>query len=176
MDPDGFSKSVYELFPGSEETELGKALYSLGNIIHEGEVSEPELIESLANDFQVKNGKSIGENLQLILSNFSQLKHVFKAYSLQKQAERILTKSAVYTDVRFCFEEDLDNWKADHGIIINIIHNLKLEFLSNEGKSEEIFFGLDYEDLNNIIEAAQRALKKEEAIKKQYSKEVSWFN
>jgi hypothetical protein len=173
MDPDGFANSVYELFPSAEKFDLAQAIYSLGSILNRENVKQHDLVLSLATDFEDKKNKSIQDNLQLILADTDQLKHIYKAYSLQRQAERILTKSSVYTDVRFCFEEDLDNWKADHGVII---HNLKLEFLSSEGKPEEFFIGLDHEDLNNIIESAKRALKKEEAIKKQYSQEISWFN
>lgn len=173
MDQDGFSNLVYEMFPTAEKFDLAQAIFSLGKILNEIDITVDDLISSLAKDFQLKTDKLIEGNLEWVLGDLTQLKHIFKASSLQRQAERIFTNSAVYTDVRFCFEDNLDNWNADHGVII---HSLKLEFLSSEGKQEEIFIGLDKDDLGKLIETAQRALQKEEAIKKQYSEKISWFN
>jgi len=174
LDSEGFSNSVYELFPDSTSVDLGPAIFSLGPILINENLLTPDLAESLISDYKKqKGGQDISENLLAVFNGIGQLVHIFKAYQLQRESERVLSSVRILTDTRFCFDEDLEKSKPDHGIVL---HHLKLEFTSKGIKPRSLFFGLDRDDLKELISAAERALAKEDRIKTQFPKDFSWFN
>jgi hypothetical protein len=128
-----------------------------------------ELTAGLSKAFQERNqGKITDEetqqlkrNLLIILKNGDNLKKTYKAYQLFSENARIYRNSRVMTDIRLLFNDEPDS-NPRSGLIV---HQVKIEFVENE-EPKSFFVSLDREDLINLSENLQRALKKEESIKR----------
>jgi len=128
-----------------------------------------ELTAGLSKAFQERNqGKITDEetqqlkrNLLIILKNGDNLKKTYKAYQLFSENACIYRNSRVMTDIRLLFNDEPDS-NPRSGLIV---HQVKIEFVENE-EPKSFFVSLDREDLINLSENLQRALKKEESIKR----------
>ena len=99
-------------------------------------------------------------NLFLLFENADNLKKTFKALRLFTQSAFNYLDSSVITDVRPLFNDDLESTPTC-GVIL---HQLKIEYEENdEGKS--FYVSLNRDDVSELIDNLQRALKKEEVIK-----------
>lgn len=119
-----------------------------------------ELYEGDLNSQQFKSLKS---NLFLILSNSQNLKLTFKAIELAHESENVFRTSKVLTDIRLIFNEDTND-KERHSIIL---HRLHINFRKNK-KPDDIYLTLDLNDLQDLKNVIDRAIKKEEALREDY--------
>lgn len=156
------------------EAEIAQTVYSFGGILISKKAGEDikDLAEALAYAFAEKKGDSFSDvaianlarNLHIILENASNLEKTFKAMQLLSANANIYRDSKIFTDIRLLFEEDVES-ATRCGVIL---HQLKIEYSHNE-EPKTLFICLDNEDLSGLIESLQRAIKKEESIKKNQS-------
>lgn len=130
---------------------------------------EKEIEKDLYQSFLESSDISVVEELfnkiiLQLLDNSKSLILFLKRGFLKGNNERTYLDSEVITDVRFIFDTDLTA-KERRAIIL---HNLKIEV--NEGSDDQdIFITLDIDNLINLKNSIDRAIKKEELLKSDYS-------
>jgi hypothetical protein len=87
-----------------------------------------------------------------------------KALQLLFESRRHIVGSRVLTDARPIFGEDAT--QAPLAAIIT--HTLRLQFHESEG-SRELFFSFDTQDIASLIEALNRALEKDDSIRRYFA-------
>lgn len=170
-----------ELHPGSNaekfENELkkagisvkgvttSKALFSLGQLLLKSAEPLEDLVRNITDSIVDKNGEMDGEllenNLLIILKNAGNLKKTFKIYQLLSENAHTYRSAKIVTDIRLVFGDNLEN-AADSGVII---HQLKLEYLKDNHK-QSFFISLDSGDVQRLLETLNRAIEKENCIKR----------
>ncbi len=115
------------------------------------------------NDINDKDLSLLKNNLEVILSSAHNLEISIKAYRLTRESSNVYRKSKVLSDIRVVFEKELDN-KNRKAVLV---HNLHLQY-SNNSENKEFFVALDLEDLKEIKEKIDRAIRKDEIIKNDY--------
>lgn len=150
------------------------AIFSLGALLADKTgVDTTELATGLTDafleqkhgEFADEEGQQLKRNLLILLENGDNLRKTYKAYQLYSDNIRIYRDSRVLTDIRLIFNDELDS-NPKSGLIL---HQLKMEYLENE-ELKSFFVNLDSEDLVTLSENLQRALKKEESIKRNHDK------
>lgn len=136
------------------------------------EDSAEKLSEKLATSFKEKHSRDITErdflslknNLEKILSACNNLEFSVKAYTLKRESINIYSKSKIVSDIRIVFNKTMDskNRKAV------LIHNLHITYISNS-KNKNFFAALDLDDLKKLQEQIERAIKKDDLIKREYT-------
>jgi len=94
-----------------------------------------------------------------------------KAYDLLMEYEKTYVKSRIITDIRPVFSDDVDG-DVEMGVIV---HDLKIEYHKGRSTHEEIHIALDCNDLRELKERILRAEKKEKAIKRNFSNNISFL-
>lgn len=157
---------------GKRIPDLDETLLSFGSLLVDQDGADvTELAKDLANAYAEKIGEvSVDEserlqnNLRSIFESADSLKKTFKAYYLFTNNDHIYQNSNVVTDARLLFNDSLED-QPTCGVIV---HQLKLEYAeSNRRKS--FFVSMNREDLVELNETIQRALKKEEIIRNNQS-------
>lgn len=98
--------------------------------------------------------------LEKLLSFDQTIGNAFKALQLLSDYDKILFESKIITDVRPAFN-DKDNISTDTALIV---HNLKIGYHKND-RQKEMYLALDSNDLNELKNNIERAMKKEREIK-----------
>ncbi len=157
------------------ESPFAETIFSFGGILANKKAGEDirELALSLTNAFKEKNeekvsdttAEQLNQNLLTILKNAENLEKTFKAIHLLSSNAHIYRDSVILTDIRLLFEDEVEN-APKCGVVL---HQLKIDYVENE-KLKSLFVCLDNDDLNGLIENLQRAIKKEESIKKNQDK------
>ena len=153
-------------------TELVRTVTSFSELLEEENVkysdvadrlalSYNELSEGALSDFEID---SLKNNLITIFGSYKNLLSNLKARDLIQENDNNFHASKIVTDLRIVFNKDLEN-KKRHGIII---HRLHIEY-RREKKINEIYLSLDMDDLKQLREGIDRAIKKEEVIKNDYN-------
>lgn len=104
--------------------------------------------------------KRLNENLLIIFESADNLKKTFKAFYLFTENDKLYNNSRVITDMRLLFNDEIES-PPGCGVIL---HQLKIEYMEN-GKRKSVFVSLNRDDVRELSENLQRALKKEEVIK-----------
>jgi hypothetical protein len=105
--------------------------------------------------------ESVKEFLTKALALDDTLGVVAKGITLLRNSERILMDCKIVTDFRPIFREALD--EVPRAAVI--VHNLRLTF-QKEGETDSIYIGLDRSDLETLKACVERALEKENGLKK----------
>lgn len=108
-----------------------------------------------------KNIKSFQEFLKKMLSLHDSLGVRAKAYRLLPDQQHLFIRSEIYSDIRPVFRPDNPDLKPSAAVII---HSLKITYRES-GKTQEIYLGLDSEDLQKLHDTVERAIKKHETLK-----------
>lgn len=123
--------------------------------------------DQVANDFVDALGRTGNENLKRdyarnyllrILSIGGSTTATIKATETAIDRDKILTNTEIITDIRPIFDRDNIN-----GLVV--IHTLKVEYRDERGKSNEIYFALDRDDLKNLRENISLAESRENSVK-----------
>lgn len=85
-----------------------------------------------------------------------------KAYRLTPEHQRLFIRSEIYSDIRTVFRPADPDIKPSAAIIV---HSLKITYRES-GRKQEIYIGLDNEDLQELSATVGRAIKKHETLKK----------
>ncbi|MDZ4707915.1 MAG: hypothetical protein SH818_05885, partial [Saprospiraceae bacterium] len=113
---------------------------------------------------------SLKNNLLEIFSNSNNLKLTLKAIKVGVENENLYGEASIISDIRLVFNDELEE-ATRNGIIL---HRLHINF-RNKRKEDEIFLTLDLQDLKNLKENIERAVKKEEIIKINYSQNINFI-
>jgi hypothetical protein len=85
-----------------------------------------------------------------------------KAGHILTQHERIFVTAGILTDIRPIFHQDV----ADKPEAALIIHMLRMTQRDNQGEFSDEYFALDSNDIRKIKSLIERAIKKEDTLKK----------
>ncbi|MCW3106505.1 MAG: hypothetical protein JWQ09_1011 [Segetibacter sp.] len=148
-----------------------ETIISFGDLIEKedfnAEITATALAESFKDlskeDLNPKEFKSLKSNLFLILSNSQNLKLTLKALELAHESENVFRESKIITDIRLIFNENLND--KDRNSII--LHRLHISFRKNK-RPDDIYMTMDLNDLHDLREIIDRAIKKEEVIREDY--------
>ena len=155
-----------------EADEMVRALftiYALMDTSHESIDSVAALLLDTFKGFDEKKIKqatpdkflSFQDFIKNVLSLHDSLGVRAKAYRLQPEHQHLFIRSEIYSDIRPVFRPD--NPDINPSAVV-IVHSLKVTYRES-GKKQEIYFGLDNEDLCELRDTVERAIKKHETIK-----------
>lgn len=103
--------------------------------------------------------ESFVENLKRLLTKETSIEVTGKASTLQAEQERVFTDARILTDLRPIFAADVDVGAT--AMMIN--HTLRITFATMD-RVEEIYLGMDMDDLKALRTAITRALKKHKLL------------
>lgn len=149
-------------------------LYSLGNFrLSEDGFSIEELTNAISESyFEQSVNRNIltqeqRDRFKWILSKFfsvsDNLTVSFKAFQLMAEKENVMRDNRIVTDIRLLFKEELTDTPRQ-GLVI---HQLKIE-AEDTGETISHFFSLTSTDLEKLQVQINRALEKENLIRKDY--------
>lgn len=84
-----------------------------------------------------------------------------KAYRLMPQHQHVFRRSEIYSDIRAVFRPDKPEIKPSAAIIV---HSLKIDYYEDY-EIKALYFGLSYNDLYQLKNTVERAIKKHECLK-----------
>jgi hypothetical protein len=164
---DSFIKSKLKIKDSKEIVQTISSFVQLATSKNEYETLTVKLSNSFKElyspDINEKDFNSLHYNLSEILKSSVNLNLSAKAYNLLRENQNVYSKSKVISDVRIVFNDDLES-KERHSILV---HNLHIKYRS-EKQNKEFFLSLDLDDLKDIQEQIERAIKKDKLIKKDY--------
>jgi hypothetical protein len=124
-----------------------------------------EISKALQGESSIKLSNKVINQLQKRLSDFLEIRGPLeiasKAANLIMEHENIFSNSRVLTDLRPIFKPEIEDGIG--GALIS--HILRISYKNING-SQESFFALDLGDIQQLLEQLERALEKEESLKK----------
>lgn len=149
--------------------EIVKTIASFVELSSEGDYET--VSENLANSFkELYEGETastlnidLKNNLRQIIKSSNNLELSVKAHELMRENGNILSESKILSDIRIVFNKELSETKRK----AVIIHNLHLKY-SNSRSKKDFYVSLDLDHLKQLQKQIDRALEKEEIIKKDY--------
>ena len=157
------NKSIYT---NSDSGKIASLLYGLYGIKERETKSLNELIDSITDSLKQKTNKKLKPNrfFKEILKNLltvRKLGNIYKAFDLLFEHDKTYFSARVITDIRPVFE-----FNSDKNIETSvIIHNLRIQYNSDDGSLQYFTVALDNIDLGKLREQLVRAIKKVESIK-----------
>jgi hypothetical protein len=157
-----------------------ETLISFSELLEPSDVNFEELTNDLTSAFKslitdeeitAPQVESLKSNLLQIFQNSKNLKLTLKAFKLAHEDDFVYLESRIITDIRLVFNDNLVETKRS----ALIIHRLHIGFRENKDFSE-LFLTLNSSDLRELKEDIERALKKEELIKKDYKDVINFIN
>jgi hypothetical protein len=121
------------------------------------EIEKKEIEEAI--DIDIKSFKSF---LREVLSLYDTLGVRAKAYRLMPQHQHIFRRSEIYSDIRAVFRPDKPEIKPSAAVIV---HSLKIDYYEDY-EDKAFYFGLSYNDLQQLKNTIERAIKKHECLKR----------
>jgi hypothetical protein len=100
--------------------------------------------------------------LKKVLSLHDSLGVRAKGYRLIPNHQRLFIRSEIYSDIRSVFRPEDPEIKPSAAVIV---HSLKITYRES-GRRQEIYIGLDNEDLQELNATVGRAIIKHETLKK----------
>jgi len=84
-----------------------------------------------------------------------------KAYRVMLQHQNIFRRSEIYSDIRSIFRPHRPDVKPSAAVIV---HSLKIDYYEDYIR-KAIYFGLSFNDLHQLKNTVERAIKKHESLK-----------
>jgi len=152
-----------EGLPEATITDILGALLSLYSARSLNEIDIPEFVDDLGR--AMASAKSSGPtDVDLFKRRFAVLLDIpslaisAKAFSIQREQQRIFISARSFSDVRPVFSED-----GEHPIAAIVLHQLKLSYVEDDAR-KELFVTLDDEDLSKLQKILTRAQTKSKAL------------
>jgi hypothetical protein len=164
------------------ETEEGydvlDTIKSFSTLVEDEETDIANVATSLTDSFidlsqqemSPKQKDQLNKNLLKILSNYSILQNTLKSKELLLGNENNFIDLRSISDIRLMFNEDL-SVKNRMGMIL---HKLLIDYRRND-ESKEIHLTLNLEDLHRVKSEVERAILKEELIRKDYKSSINFI-
>jgi len=164
----GVTKANYH-----EADDMIKALFSIYGLFDISRETVDSIVSRFMNAFKEFDDKKVKQAsleqfdlfqkfLKKMLSLHDSLGVRAKAYRLIPEHQRLFIRSEIYSDIRSVFRPDNPDIKPSAAVIV---HSLKITY-REAGKKQEIYIGLDTEDLQELNDTIGRAIKKHETLKK----------
>lgn len=120
------------------------------------EIDKKEIKEAQHSDIEL-----FGLFIKALLSLHDTLGVRAKAYRLMPQHQNIFLHSDIYSDIRSIFRRDNPEVKPSAAVIV---HLLKIDYYEDY-KKKAFYFGLSANDLYQLKNTVERAIKKHECLK-----------
>jgi len=166
------SKGVFKSISPVQLQGIIRALVSIVDIFEASNKDIEAFTDKFAKSYLYsKNGATeeesliLKEKLSVLLRNFKSLIITVKSQNLLTDNQRNFRDCRVITDIRMVFEDDMKS--VDKYAIV--LHNLKIEYSENKNL-DDFFVALDLPDLKKLKIAVDRAIEKDEIIKKTHHK------
>lgn len=179
LGPNTFLKTLKSKLDSPWTSSVAMTIFSLGNLLESQDFGIEELAQELTLSYcdglnihlsDEDKKKYSARNLAL-LNNLGSLKLSIKALNILTENENNYIESHIISDIRLVFQEELDH-KERNAVIL---HQLKFEFRKS-GEMSQFFIALDNSDLKKLKKQIERALIKEELMKKDYSDSISFID
>ena len=121
------------------------------------EIDKKEIKKISATDFD-----SFSLFIKDILSLYDTLGARAKAYRVMPQHQHIFRRSEIYSDIRAIFMPDKPDIKPSAAVIV---HSLKIDYYEDY-EEKAFYFGLSENDLRQLMNTVERAIKKHECLKR----------
>jgi len=105
--------------------------------------------------------KSFKDFFIKVLSLYDTLGVRAKSYRLMPQHQHLFLNSALYSDIRPVFKPEHPDIRPSAAVIV---HSLKIIYRES-GETKEIYLGLEDDDLQQLKNTIERAIKKHECLK-----------
>lgn len=171
------TKSVPALKPTEE---FADAIFGFGQLTAIYTDDPKDMGADVANAVEVAIGKPIDrpskkealiERVNLIVARAGNIIASDKAYRLWLAHGKVANSMRIITDMRPLFQDKVDT-EFKYAMVY---HNFQIDY--NEGANRRrTFFAIDSKDLKLLHEMVERAMKKEEAIKKGCSSSVEFID
>lgn len=167
----GLNSGLTELFNDVSQENISKTLYSLTELL--SDLDYKFVAEELSSIYDEDKAiqKLLFDRLIKLFSQYKNLNITSKAIKLLYENERLFQECRIISDVRLVFNDEIENsnrWAV-------IIHNLKVDYISNSTK-KEIFFSLDSNDLKILRKHIDRAIAKEGEILKSHQEQINFID
>lgn len=159
---------------------LASFLFSLGSF-NPASLKSPviDLAKGLASSYNDQRENSLAaeemaileDKLHELLKSNGNLTASFKAFELMSENEIVLRDSHIITDIRLIFKENITE-NSRYGLVK---HQLKFE-VEESNDQIDYYFNLTLSDLNKLKEQIDRAIEKENLIRKDYSGQISFIS
>jgi len=120
-----------------------------------------EIDKKEANEASPTNIESFRSFLKELLSLHETLGVRAKAYRLMPQHQHVFRRSEIYSDIRAVFRPDKPDIKPAAAVIV---HSLKIDYYEDY-EEKAFYFGLSINDLNQLKNTVERAIKKHGCLK-----------
>jgi len=156
--------------------EVVKTILSFSELLSEPNADYNLLAKDLSESYKEisKENDEVEErlksNLLEIFENSKRLKLSLKANRLIKENDNSFKDAKIVTDIRLVFDEELDNKKRN----AFVVHRLHVRF-RKANEINDVYLSLDMEELKDLKSEIERAIKKEEIIKKDYNDTIGFI-
>lgn len=156
-----------------EADDMISALFSIYNLFDISNDTIESIVSRFMDTFKIFDDKRVRQALpeqfdlfknfiKDMLSLHDSLGVRAKAYRLIPEHQRLFVRSEIYSDIRSVFRPDNPDIKPSAAVVV---HSLKITYIEARNK-QEIYIGLDAEDLQELHDTVGRAIKKQETLKK----------
>lgn len=173
---------LLEFLKASNAREIVNTLVSLSDLLSPPDVDLESLSNKLSESY-IEQSSTLDNNSQLelkkqnlknnlfqIFQNATNLKLTLKALDLIGGDNYVFRNSRIVTDIRPVFNDDLESNQRN----AVIIHYLHIDYINEMPK--KIILSLDLSDLKNLKGIIERAIAKNEIIKKDYQPPFTFLN
>ncbi len=167
LKPSDLSKIIVKYSPNNVDV-IVRLLLSLYNIRRQGDLTSLELLDALIDGIDsaeptwADDEKEKWKNRQPLYKELFALESistVVKGLDLSYDYTNLLQKIKILTDIRPIFNEDAS---VILGSIIS--HTLRISYDTREGH-KNLSLAIDTEDINNLLQSCERAIKKAKTAK-----------
>lgn len=163
----------------SQSSDIVQTLISFTDLLSPADVDYQLLSKSLTNSFCQQSETELSEgdieklnsNLFKIFRNSKNLKFTLKAFDLVRDDDFLFRDGKVFSDIRLVFNDDIED-KSRNAILI---HRLLIDYYKDRDE-KKISLLLDLEDLKKLKAVIERAIMKDEIVRKDYQSSINFLN
>lgn len=153
-------------------------IFSLGSLLKDNSGQEEEIAEDLVEAYKKADTHIDAAAEQKLLDRLSELLQsmhaiavTYKALQLMEEAQQVFVDGRIITDIRLVFNDEVADQKR-HALVV---HNCRIE--TREGRQKkDLFFSCTKNDLLEIRNQIDRALQKEETMRKDYDNAMPFID
>ena len=124
-----------------------------------------DLIDSIEEQIKDIDIKNLKKNLKLFEKIDGPTIQTMKGHQILRENEKNYISSRIISDLRIVFDDELKDEGIKNAVIV---HNLRLDYFASNDKIS-VFLALDHNDLEELKNTIERAIQKENLIRKDSS-------